>query len=186
MRTFNRVLAALVALALLAAALAIAVEIPLGAARGHSTILPWDRWYESARANAWSSRSIRTFLGIVLAVGLVLLLLQLVRRRPAALALHSSREGVDVVLQRPSLEHALRRAAGGVDGVSAVTVAVDESRVRARARTNRRVLGDTEIQVRHALEDVLARYPFARTPRVDVRVQRTKAAESAVAGRQEQ
>jgi hypothetical protein len=184
MRTANRVLAALVALALLAFALVVAVEIPLAAARGRATILPWDDWYVNARSNAWNSRSVRTLLVVVGLVGLALLLLQLARRRPATLALQGPRPGVDVVVERTSLEKALRRAATGVDGVATASVTVEGDRVRTRATTDRTVLGDIEMQVRHAVEGGLARYPFQRTPRVDVRLQRSKSARAAVEGRQ--
>ncbi len=72
MRVTNRLLAGLLALALLAGGLLTVAEIGYGTARGRPLVVPWDEWFDGARDHAWSSRQARVLLLVVLAIAGVL------------------------------------------------------------------------------------------------------------------
>ena len=170
MRITNRVVAAIVSLALLAAGLLIAIEILLGALGVGPWILPWDDWYRNATRNEWSIVPHRwLFIGLILA-GLALLVLQFIRRRAVSLPLRTTHEGVDADLSRTALEKSLGRAAEQVDGISGAKVRVSPTRARVMARTNRRIPGDLERRVSEAVRERLGQLDLARVLPVSVSV----------------
>lgn len=174
MRIFGRIVAALLALALLVGALLVAIEILVAGLGRPPLVIPYDTWYRGATTNPWSSPVIRLVLvGLVIA-GLVLLFLALAGRKPLALPLQRTGDRVDADVTRKSLEQSLTRAAQDVDGVSGARVAVAKRRALVRATTNRRVEGDLRTEVAEAVERRLASVPL-RDP-LDVSVNlRTRA-----------
>lgn len=182
MRTANRLLAGVVALGLLAAGLLTAVEVVAGAARGRPLVVPWDDWYDGARRHAWSTREARTVLLVLLAVGLVFLVLQLVRRGPQSVPRsdldHAALTTVEVNTR--SLERALSRRVTGIDGVERASVSIFHRRASVWVRTARRDPDGLEASVRQAVEVCLRSLGLARPTEVVVRVRRSRAAERAV------
>jgi Family of unknown function (DUF6286) len=167
MRIANRVLAAVLALALLVGGLLVAVEIVVAGFDRSPWVLPHDDWYRSARTRAWDSAPPRwIFIGLVVA-GLLLLLLQ-TRRRPAALPLTPAAIPADV--NRRSLEKALVREARRVDGVAAAKARVAPERADVVATTNRRQEGDLPARVQAALDRRLGSLGLARPPAARVKV----------------
>ena len=168
MRVVNRVLAAVLALGLLVGGLLVAVEIVVAGFDRRPWVLPHDRWYASARTRTWESAPPRwIFIGLI-AAGLLLLLLQLARRRPTALALTPSAVPAD--LARRSLERSLAREAARVDGVTAAKARVDEDRADVVASSNRRQTDDLGPRVRQALDQRMGALGLARPPSVRVKV----------------
>lgn len=168
MRLANRVLAALLALALLAGGLLVAVEIVVAGFDRRPWVIPHDRWYRSARLRSWDSAPPRWIFIALVASGLLLLFLQLARRRPAALPLAPG--GAPADLGRRSLERSLVRTASDVDGVAAAKAKVDEQRAEVVATTNRRQAGDLQPRVANALEGRMHALGLARPPAVRVKV----------------
>ena len=169
MRVANRVVSAVLALALLVGGLLVAVEIVVAGFDRRPWVLPHDRWYTSARLRSWDSAPPRwIFIGLVVA-GLLLLLLQLARRRPTALALTPGAIPAD--LGRRSLEKALVREANRVDGVAAAKAKVRQDRADVVASSNRRQTADLQPAVTSALDRRIGARGLARPPEIRVKVQ---------------
>jgi hypothetical protein len=167
-RIVNRVLAAVLALALLVGGLLVAVEIVVAGFDRTPWVVPHDQWYRSARARSWNSAPPRwIFIGLVVA-GLALLLLQLARRRPTTLELTPAAVPAD--LGRRSLERALVREASRVDGVAGAKVKVDGAKAEVVATTNRRQTGELQPRVVEALDRRVGSLGLARPPAVRVKV----------------
>ena len=168
MRLVNRVLAAVLALGLLVGGLAVAVEIVVAGFDRRPWVLPHDDWYRSARLRTWDSAPPRwIFIGLV-AAGLLLLFVQLARRRPAALALTPGAVPADV--GRRSLERSLAREARTVDGIAAAKAKVGKDKAEVVASSNRRQTDDLEPVLSHALDRRMAAIGLARPPAVRVKV----------------
>jgi hypothetical protein len=167
-RIVNRVVAAVLGLGLLVGGIVVAVEIVVAGFDRRPWILPHDDWYDSARERTWESAPARwIFIGLV-AAGLLLLLVQLARRRPTALALTPGAIPTD--LSRRSLEKALVREAARVDGVAAAKAKVRKDRADVSATSNRRQVADLEPAVASALDRRMGALGLARPPEVRVKV----------------
>lgn len=169
MRIVNRVLAAVLALAMLVGGLLVAVEIVVAGFDRRPWVIPHDDWYTSARARSWESAPPRwIFIGLVVA-GLLLLLAQLARRRPTTLAMVPG--GVPADVGRRSLEKALVREATKVDGVAAAKARIAKERAEVIATSNRRQTDDLPPRVTQALDRRMGGLGLARLPSVRVKVQ---------------
>ncbi|MDQ4069396.1 MAG: DUF6286 domain-containing protein, partial [Actinomycetota bacterium] len=167
-RIANRVVAAVLALGLLAGGLLVAVEIVVAGFDRRPWVLPHDDWYVSARTRSWESAPARwIFIGLAVA-GLLLLLLQLARRRPTALALTPG--AVPTEVGRRSLERSLVREATTIDGVAAAKARVDGDRAEVVATSNRRQTDDLQPRLTQALDRRMAALGLARPPSVRVKV----------------
>jgi hypothetical protein len=167
-RVANRVVAAVLALGLLVGGLLVAVEIVVAGFDRRPWVLPHDRWYVSARLRSWDSAPPRwIFIGLVVA-GLVLLFMQLARRRPGALALTPGAIPAD--LGRRSLEKSLVREATRVDGVATAKARIADDKVEVVASSNRRQTDDLGPRVTQALDRRLSTLGLARPPAVRVKV----------------
>jgi hypothetical protein len=168
-RIVNRVLAAVLALALLVGGLIVAVEIVVAGFDRRPWVLPHDDWYRSARLRTWDSAPPRwIFIGLV-AAGLILLFLQVARRRPVALALTPGAVPADV--GRRSLERSLAREATGVDGIAAAKAKLGKDKGAVVASSNRRQTEELEPVVSEALDRRMAAVGLARPPAVRIKVQ---------------
>ncbi|MBA3551532.1 MAG: hypothetical protein H0W27_01500 [Actinobacteria bacterium] len=169
MRIVNRVLAAVLAIALIILGFLVAAEIVLAAlGRTDPWILPFDRWYLWGREHVWSDPSTRRWLVLVCVVGLGLVVIQLIRRRPEALAMVGRSDRVRAELSRSSLEKALARAAGEVDGVTRARTRADEGIARIFVHTSRREPGAIEEQVASAAQEILRSLDLQDPPHVSV------------------
>ena len=181
MRIVNRLLAGLVALGLITAGLLAAVEVVAGAARGRPLVVPWDDWYADARGHAWSTREARTLLLVLLAAGVALFVLQLVRRGPQSVP-RSAPDGAPkatVEINTRSLQRALARRVSGIDGVEWASVSISHRRVSVSVRTARREPDGLEASVRRVVEERLRSLGVARPTDVVVGLRRNRAAERA-------
>ena len=168
MRVANRVAAAVLALGLLVGGLLVAVEIVVAGFDRRPWVLPHDEWYDSARTRAWESAPPRwIFIGLVVA-GLLLLLLQLARRRPTTLAMAPGALPAEV--GRRGLERSLAREATRVDGVASARTRIKNERAEVVASSNRRQTGDLPPRVTQALDRRLGALGLARPPAVQVKV----------------
>lgn len=146
-RLLHRAVAAALALALLLGGVVVAVEVvAAGLGRG-PVVLPHDAWYREGVANAWRSDEATWFFLALAAAGLVLLALQVARRRPDALPLGGASRAE---LSRRSLERSLARCAERVDGVASARARVSPARASVEAATNRRLVKDLEPRVAEA------------------------------------
>src|SRR2546427_4617017 len=130
MRVANRVLALLFGLGVGATCLLGALEATAAFVDRGPVLVPYDRWIKWAQAFRWSSPQVASLSAAVAGVGLILLVMQLLPRRPLTLRTLLEGPNVEVEVDRRALEHSLARAASGVDGVHKAGVKAGKTRVR--------------------------------------------------------
>lgn len=172
MKLLRRFLALVLAVALAVAATLVIVEA-VGIRVGESPVLlPIDEWEQRITAGAWSRWSADAWTiasAVVLAVGLLLIVLQLIPHRTTTLARRKADHERDVRYGRRGLSDRLHDVVVDQDGVLDSKVKVSKRRVGATARipggADRR---STEQSVRSALREELDGLRLAKNPRVRV------------------
>jgi Family of unknown function (DUF6286) len=176
-RIADRIVAGLVALALLVGGVLVAVEIALQAAgREEPWVLPWDTWYREGLETPWSDPTVRTVCIGLLVAAVLLLLLQFARRRPSALPVRPRADGVHVDLDRRGLEHWLEARLAKVEGVGSVDVRARRRNVRVRADAVARETAPVEHRLDEAATREIGELDLVRPPSVDVHVRPRRAA----------
>lgn len=169
-RVANRVLAAVVALALLAASLLVAAEIVVAALDRPPWVLPVDSWYRTARGDAWESGAVRLACAGLAACGALLLASQLIRRRPDELTLPDRPDTAPATVTRRGVERSVEQAVASVDGVSRASARLGRHGVAVSVETNRRRPGDLQERVQEAGEARLGSLGLAGGISLDARV----------------
>lgn len=169
MRVANRVLAVALALAVLAGGLLLAAEISLAGIGRGPWVVPYDDWYDRATATPWDSSGARWLSAALLAAGVSVLLLQVLKPPPRSLALRPG--GSEAGISRRSVEKSLARAAGRLDGVSGARARLRRNRAAVVVSTSRRT-GDLQPRVATAAAERLGRLGLAEPLPVNVEVDR--------------
>ncbi|MEX5719280.1 DUF6286 domain-containing protein [Geodermatophilus maliterrae] len=130
MRTFDRVLAVLLAVAGSLFGVLVVVEVVVAALERPAVVLPHGPVAGWLRENPWSAGIVIAIAVGLLVLGLALLLAELKRRRRTELVLVSSDPAVTTTLSTRSLARVLERAATATPGV-------ERAEARARARRAR-------------------------------------------------
>lgn len=178
MRILNRIVSALLALALLAGGLLLAVEIASAAfGRTDPLVLPWDRWFDDATTTPWSDPDWRLGFAALVAAGILLLLLEAARRRPTAVPLAPSDSAVRADLDRKGLEAWLGQRLESVQGVSSAKARISKSAATVKAQTAGRDTGRLQEELRTEAGRALDELELARPMPVKVSVQSTGRAE---------
>lgn len=135
MKVTNRVLAVLVALALLVISVLAIVEIVWVLALGGSThvLVPYQPTADYLAELTWDSITARAILAGLVIVGILLIAAELRRRKPGLLTLASSGGPVSTGADRRSLQKAAAAAATDVDGISSARARVSRRRIRISA-----------------------------------------------------
>lgn len=177
LRIADRVVAGILALVLLVGGVLVAIEIGLHAAgRDDPWVLPWDTWYDEGTETAWSDPEVRAVCVGLVVVAILLLALQVARRRPSAVPIRREDDGVDVDLDRRSVENWLEARLARVDGVGGVKVRARRRKVRVRAESVARETEPIERRLDEAATRELADLDLERPPSVNVRVRSRSAA----------
>ncbi len=130
MRAVNRLVSTVLAIAILAAAALIVIEI-VAAALGHKPYLfHWASSRDALARNTWRDLGVQVTAVVLILVGLLLLLLGLKRGRPDALELSNSGSGTTVTTTRKSLQRALKNTTQSTDGVEKAKVSVKRRKVK--------------------------------------------------------
>ncbi len=132
MRILNRLLAFIVAFAVTGTGVIIVVEVI--AARSHAgpLIIHWHSILGWGRRNTWKATSVELACAITIAAGLLLLIPQLIRRRPARLTIEAG-DATDAALTRRGVIVTVRGAVSEVEGVATTRVKVGRHRIRVSA-----------------------------------------------------
>ena len=170
MRTIDRLIAAVLALGLIAVGLLTVAEIVLAALDLAPLVVPHERWLETARSSSYGDRSVIVVAIALVALGLVLSALQLLRRSPLSYSLLSKHDGAEARIDRRSLEQATARAARGVDGVQRVRCRASAGKVVVSATTSRNEIAGLDGRIRAAVENRLVALEPARELGVAVKV----------------
>ena len=176
MRLANRVLAALLSLAVACAGVILAVEV-IAARTGRSpAIINWQPAYNWASRTTWISGSLRVTAAILVALGVLLLLAELKPARVSRLAAEPVKAGaadIDTAYTRRGVAAAVRSAVTGVDGVGDASVKVTRRKVTiaaTAAATDKAAARTLRQPVITAAGQGLAALRLGRPPALHVRV----------------
>ena len=171
MRTVNRVLSVLLALVLVALAVLIPIEVIRALAGGEGwLVLPYPPVAEFFQENSWSAGWVITISAVVAALGLVLVLAELWRRRPGMFTMTTGTDSLAAGISRRSLARALAQAATDVPGITRASAAVTRRRAVVDATTLLRDPGDLAERAQERVDRLLDSLALARTPRARVRL----------------
>lgn len=136
MRHANRVLAALLSLAVIAGAVLLIIEVISDRARHRPAVYNWHPAYAWAQRTTWNTGSVRVACVILILLGLILLIAELkparVSRLPADPA-QAGAAGIDTAYTSRGVAAAIRSAVTGVDGVRGASVKVTRRKIRVAA-----------------------------------------------------
>lgn len=168
-RIVLRVVSALVALALVAGAGLLIVEIVVQMTGGENLLAPTAAWYDSLRDTVWGSTT-PVYAGIALVVAGLLLLAAAALARPRLFTLARPQHGVEVVIPPRAVAHMLCRQAETVAGVATASAEVDRDLARisvtAPLIAPQKVEQDLALVLTHGLKKI----PWTRVPRLEIEV----------------
>jgi hypothetical protein len=133
MRLINRLLAALLSLALIAAGVLVVIEVIADRVFGKSALTHWRTLYNWADRTSWVQGSVRVGCIVIAALGVVLLLAELRRAKPKRLPIAS--DLTDAAYTRRGVAATIRSAVNDVDGINHTDVTVKRRKVKVAATT---------------------------------------------------
>lgn len=154
----NRILATVLAIALLGGAVLAVIEIVLAAVGRPPLLVPHPKWSDWLQAQTWNSAISYVVLAGLVLVGLLLFVLAVRPGKPGTLTLPSQQHEVRVQASRRSVEKSLSAVASRVTGVSGAKASAGRRTVRVNATTTTR--GEPQLQgqvidaVNRRLEDL--------------------------------
>ena len=171
MRTLNRALSVLFALALAVLGVLVVAEIVHAALsrRGH-LLLPFERVARFGRDHTWDSAQVITISVVVTVLGLLLLLAQLVPRRPGLLTVATEDPAVEAGVERRTLARAVAAAASDVDGVSRARARVRGRRVTVISTSHLRDVSGLPERLRDHLQTWMDGLGLVESPRLRLRL----------------
>jgi hypothetical protein len=173
MRLLNRPLAFILAVALAAASIIVIIEVIAAAAHASPVVMHWPTWYRWAEKTRWDALVVRVWSAILIAIGVLILAIELKPRRITRLPLRSGDEATEAALTRSGLAGTLRAAATSIDGITSATVSVRRRRARVAAKSaarGRAAAGALKDPVTQAVRDRLEDLDLYRPPRLKVHV----------------
>ena len=176
MQVINRVLAALLAVALFLGGLLAALDILLVQAGRPAWLVPTEQWAAWLRTQTFGAGIVRLICGGLVIVGLLLLICGLRPGRPGALRLPPRTEGITVTTRRRELERTLATSLTRLDGVASARAQARRHSVRVRVVTALRDPADLPTRVRETVTGRLAELGLADTLRPRVTVSRPRGA----------
>lgn len=175
MHVLNRVLATLLALALLLGGLLAVAEIVLAALDRPSWLVPHQDWARTLTGESFNGGVVRAVLIGLVVVGLLLLLVGLRRGKPGSIPLPGRTDGVRVTASRRGLERSFATSARRADGVRSARAKVGRRKVTVKAVTAVRS-GDLQQPVTTAVTERLDELSLTGVlrPRVTVSQEKTR------------
>jgi copper chaperone CopZ len=176
MRHANRVLAALLSLAVIAAGVLLTIEVIADRISRRPAVVDWHPAYDWARRTTWNAGSIRVACAVLILLGLVLLTAELKPARVSRLAAEPAQagaDGIDTAYTRRGLAAAIRSAVTGVDGVRGASVKVKRGKITVEATTaaqDKAAARSLHDRIRAAVRQRLTALQLGREPSVSVRV----------------
>lgn len=133
MRILNRLLAALLSLALIVAGVLVVLEVVVHRLGRRPAVVDWPHLYDWALRTPWQQGSVRVSCILLALLGLLLLVAELKPGRPSRLAARS--EATDAAYTRRGVAATVRSAVTDVDGISSASVSVGRRKVKVAATT---------------------------------------------------
>src|SRR3954453_1314900 len=173
MRVPNRLIAVVLAAALIVAGAVMAVEVVAARAanRSRPLLVRYDRAATVLRDHSWQDRSVRLVCAGLVLAGLLLLVAGL-WRGPRYIPLSTEDSGLLVVTDRATVRRVLERAAASVEGVGGTRAWVFRRRiwVTIRVRRRPRPVAEIEAEVSGVLRAAMDRIGLVDRPRVLLRL----------------
>lgn len=176
MRIIDRVLSAVLGLALLVGGLLVAIEIVLAGLDRPPWLLAHDRWTASASTTPWSDPDLRLLFAALIVVGALLLVAEVARRRPELLPLAAQGPGVVTALDRREVERWLAERVERVEGVAGAGVRINTRSALVEAASVGRDTSKVDAGVRKVATDSLELLNLDHTTRLRVKVRPRKEA----------
>jgi hypothetical protein len=176
-RYVNRVLAAVLSVALIAAGALLIIEVIAARLGSAPVLIPWPDAYVWGNDTTWDEAVIRVICITMSVVGAVLLVFELKRPRVRRLAVAGEPEGVDIAYTRSGVARAVQGAATGVDGIRSASVRVARRSVRLTAlsaSTETRAAKSLLDPVSRAAQQQIDELRLDPTPRLAVSMRATK------------
>lgn len=133
MRLINRLLAALLSIALIVGGVLVLIEILADRIVARPALIHWHGAYDWAARTRWDQNSVRVTCIVIAVVGLILLLVELRRGKPARLPTVS--DITDAAYTRRAVAATVRSAVDGVDGITHTAVTVKRRKIKVAATT---------------------------------------------------
>ena len=176
MRIVNRLLAALLALAVIVVGALLIIEVVAARLGRKPALVHWHSAYAWAESTQWQQGSVRVAAVALVVLGLLLLIAELKRPRVSRLAVADDTDlPDDVAFTRGGVAAALRAAVSDVDDIRAAKVRVRRRSVSVRAQAGAQD-SDAARALREpataAARDRLRDLQLAAPPRLSVRVLR--------------
>ncbi|MCW2528443.1 MAG: hypothetical protein JWM76_3303 [Pseudonocardiales bacterium] len=177
MRLINRVLGALLALALAVIGFLLVIEVVTHWFSKKPAIVHWHSSYAWLKRTSWNQGSVRVVCIVLAVVGLILLVAELKRSTVARLAAdpdQTDTTGIDTAYTRRGVAAAVRAAVSDVDGVRSAKVGVAKRKVTVNATTSARDRANAQSfkdPITTAAEEKLATLKLRKNPSVSVRVE---------------
>ena len=179
MRSLSRLLAPLLALALIAAVVLFAIEVVAAGVGAQPAVVHWHGAYDAAKHNNWTDAGPILIAIALIVVGLLLLATQLARRRITHHPLTERSPGVEASLTTAGLRSAVRGAATSIDGIGSARLKIRRRSGKLTATTHGSdpaVASGLSEAVNTAVHDRLAVIDLAHPPRLRITVRPGKAA----------
>ena len=176
MRIVNRLLAFIVAAALVVAGVIVIVEVIAARTGAAPVIIGWHSILRWGQHNTWNATSVEVACVICAVVGLLLLLPQLRRRRPTRLTI-ASPKATDAALTRKGVSAAVGGAVNDVDGVAGSRVKVTHRRIKVTAASSAATTATAnalKTPVKAAAQQIIDELQLTSRRRLTVGVERRK------------
>jgi Family of unknown function (DUF6286) len=175
MRHANRVLAALLSLALIVGGVLLIIEVIADRVSHRPAVVDWHPAYNWAKRTTWNTGSVRVTCVVLILLGLALLIAELKPARVSRLAAdaQAGAAGIDTAYTRRGLAAAIRSAVTGVDGVRAASVKVKRRKITVAATAaaqDKAAARSLRDPISAAVRERLTALKLRRTPSVAVRV----------------
>jgi uncharacterized protein DUF6286 len=172
MRAVNRLVVALLSLAIAGAGLLAAAEVLVAQTswpHKPPLVVPYNSWLDYLRPHTWNETVVRLGSIAAIVVGLLLLVAAVVGRE-RRVQMISAHPDVDLSTSRRSLARTLRKEAGAVDGVGSATARVRKHTATISATARLGDPAEVEQRVRSTVTSRLGDIALAETPKLTVRV----------------
>lgn len=173
MRIANRLIATLLALALVLFGLLVLAESISGLTDNGTLLVPWDTWLADLQARPWTDVWVRLVAAGLIVLGL-LFLVAAGSAKDRRLALRSERPDVVLTMSAPALARSLRQHGESVPGVAGVNVSVTPKRALVNAHAPLQDPQAVHDGLSRELGSVLSRLPWRREPTLRVNVRGTE------------
>ena len=172
MAVFDRLVALVLGLFLLILGVLVPAEIVHSAVltRTGELLLPWQALTRFFTGHDWSTSPVLAISVITAIVGLVLLVLELKRRRPGLLTLTTDDDNLTVGTTRRSVQRALAARAQDIDGISGASATVRRGRATVAATTGQRDPGDLKDRLSEQLTGWIDGLGLVQAPKLRVRL----------------